>query len=81
MKNALWIHLFLAMGISTIALPALASSTVGTISSLTGNLADSPCGSPFLGSQLFFTNASIFDGGTNSAVFVLQTPSFGLPPL
>jgi sugar lactone lactonase YvrE len=42
---------------------------------------DNPASLVFLGSQLFFTNASIFDGGTNSAVYVLQTPSFGLPPL
>ena len=42
---------------------------------------DNPASLVFLGNRLFFTNASIFDGGVNSAVFVLQTPSFGLPPL
>ena len=35
----------------------------------------------FWGNQLFFTNLSLYDGGVNSSVAVLQTPIPGLPPL
>jgi sugar lactone lactonase YvrE len=35
----------------------------------------------FWGTQLFFTNLSLLDGGINSSVAVLQTSTFGLPPL
>jgi sugar lactone lactonase YvrE len=35
----------------------------------------------FWGGQLFFTNLSLLDGGINSSVGVLQTPTLGLPPL
>lgn len=42
---------------------------------------DNPASLVFIGNQLYFTNASIFDGGLNSAIFVLQAPLPGLPPL
>jgi sugar lactone lactonase YvrE len=35
----------------------------------------------FWGTELFFTNLSLLDGGINSSVAVLQTPTIGLPPL
>jgi sugar lactone lactonase YvrE len=35
----------------------------------------------FWGSQLYFTNLSLLDGGINSSVAVLQAPFPGLPPL
>jgi sugar lactone lactonase YvrE len=42
---------------------------------------DNPASLVFVGNQLFFTNASIFDGGLHSAIFTLQVPLPGLPPL
>ena len=42
---------------------------------------DNPASLVFVGNRLYFTNASIFDGGVNSAIFVLQAPLPGLPPL
>ncbi|MGD0677369.1 MAG: SMP-30/gluconolactonase/LRE family protein [Polyangiaceae bacterium] len=42
---------------------------------------DNPASLVFVGNQLFCTNASIFDGGLSSALFVLQAPFPGLPPL
>ena len=35
----------------------------------------------FWGTQLFFTNLSLLDGGIKSSVAILQTSTFGLPPL
>jgi sugar lactone lactonase YvrE len=40
---------------------------------------DFPASLVFRGSQLYFTNASLFDGGINSQVLVLQAPTPGLP--
>ena len=42
---------------------------------------DFPASFVFRGTQLFFTNASLFDGGVGSAVFVLQTLLPGAPLL
>jgi sugar lactone lactonase YvrE len=42
---------------------------------------DNPASLVFIGDELYFTNASIFDGGGNSAIFVLEAPLPGLPPL
>jgi sugar lactone lactonase YvrE len=42
---------------------------------------DNPASLVFIGDRLYFTNASIFDGGVNSAIFILQAPLPGLPPL
>ncbi len=41
---------------------------------------DNPASLVFIGDELYFTNASIFDGGVNSAIFILETPLPGLPP-
>ena len=46
MRNALWIHLGLTVGIAALAAPAAASPPVGTISSFTGNLASTECINP-----------------------------------
>jgi sugar lactone lactonase YvrE len=40
---------------------------------------DFPASFVFRGNQLFFTNASLFDGGAGSAIFVLQTARPGAP--
>ena len=42
---------------------------------------DVPASLVFLGNQLYFTNLSLFDGGVNSSIAVLQTQLPGLPPL
>ncbi len=42
---------------------------------------DVPASLLFLGNQLYFTNLSLFDGGVNSSIAVLQTQLPGLPPL
>jgi sugar lactone lactonase YvrE len=42
---------------------------------------DVPASPVFWGNQLFFTNLSLYDGGINSSVAVLQTLYPGLPPL
>jgi hypothetical protein len=42
---------------------------------------DVPASLVFVGNQLYFTNLSLYDGGINSAVDLLQAPTFGLPPL
>jgi sugar lactone lactonase YvrE len=41
---------------------------------------DVPASLVFVGSQLYFTNLSLFDGGINSSVAVLRTALPGLPP-
>jgi sugar lactone lactonase YvrE len=42
---------------------------------------DNPASLVFIGNRLYFTNASIFDGGINSAIYILEAPLPGLPPL
>jgi len=42
---------------------------------------DVPATPLFVGFQLYFTNLSLFDGGVQSSVAVLQAPLPGLPPL
>jgi sugar lactone lactonase YvrE len=46
MKRALWMHLALALGVTTLAAPAAANPAVGTISTFTGNLASTGCVNP-----------------------------------
>lgn len=45
----------------------------------TNSTLDFPASFVFRGSQLFFTNASLFDGGAGSAILVLQAPLPGAP--
>jgi len=42
---------------------------------------DVPASLVFLGNHLYFTNLSLFDGGVNSSIDVLETALPGLPPL
>ena len=42
---------------------------------------DVPASPLFVGTKLYFTNLSLFDGGINSSIAVLQAPIPGLPPL
>ncbi len=42
---------------------------------------DVPASLVFVGSHLYFTNLSLFDGGINSSIAVLRTALPGLPPL
>jgi sugar lactone lactonase YvrE len=45
----------------------------------TSSIVDFPASLVFKGAQLYFTNASLFDGGAGSAILVLQTPRPGAP--
>lgn len=42
---------------------------------------DVPASLLFVGRQLYFTNLSLFNGGVNSSIAVLEAPLPGLPPL
>jgi sugar lactone lactonase YvrE len=51
------------------------------VSRFTSPVLDFPASLVFRGNQLFFTNASLFDGGAGSAILILQTLFPGAPLL